>query len=159
MNLKSGLNSLETLLTRIGNALQSPLLLVLRLYWGWSFAQTGWGKLMHLDRTAGYFASLHIPLPKLNALMAGGTECVGGLLLLVGLGSRLITVPLIFVMAVAYATAEQEVAQAIFSDPDKFVTAAPFRSLLTVVLVFAFGPGKFSTQCLAEAPGRCEMTR
>ena len=153
MNLKSGLNSLETLLTRIGNALPSPLLLVLRLYWGWSFAQTGWGKLMHLDRTAGYFASLHIPLPKLNALMAGGTECVGGLLLLVGLGSRLITVPLIFVMAVAYATAEQEAAQAIFSDPDKFVTAAPFLFLLTVVLVFAFGPGKFSLDAWLKRPG------
>ena len=37
--------------------LQSPLLLVIRLYWGISFAQTGWGKLTHLDRTASFFAS------------------------------------------------------------------------------------------------------
>lgn len=153
MNLKSSLNSLETLLTKIGNALQSPLLLVLRLYWGWSFAQTGWGKLMHLDRTAGYFESLHIPLPKLNAIMAGGTECLGGLLLLLGLGSRLITVPLIFVMAVAYATSEQEAVHAIFSDPEKFVTAAPFLFLLTAVLVFAFGPGKFSLDAWLKRPG------
>ena len=32
------------------NRLQSPLLLVIRLYWGWQFAQDGWGKLTHLDK-------------------------------------------------------------------------------------------------------------
>ncbi len=141
MNL---LTRLETLLVKIGGWLQSPLLLVLRLYWGWSFAQTGWGKLMHLERTAGYFASLGLPAPKLNAIMAGGTECIGGVLLLLGLGARLVSVPLIFVMAVAYATADKEAVQAIFSDPEKFVTAAPFLFLLTAVLVLAFGPGRFS---------------
>jgi len=138
------LNSLETLVAKIGGALQSPLLLVLRLYWGWSFAQTGWGKLMNLDRTAGYFSSLGIPAAKLNAVMAGGTECVGGVLLLIGLGSRLVSVPLACVMIVAYATADREAVQAIFSDPEKFVTAAPFLFLLTALIVLAFGPGRFS---------------
>lgn len=150
MNL---INRLETLLTKIGGLLQSPLLLVLRLYWGWSFAQTGWGKLMHLDRTVGYFASLGIPAPKLNAIMAGGTECVGGVLLLLGLGSRLVSVPLTFVMLVAYATADKEAVQALFSDPEKFVTASPFLFLLTVVLVFAFGPGRFSLDAWLKRPG------
>jgi putative oxidoreductase len=150
MNL---ITRLETLLTKIGNALQSPVLLVLRLYWGWSFAQTGWGKLMNLDRTAGFFASLGIPAPKLNALMAGGTECLGGVLLLLGLGSRLVSVPLVFVMLVAYATADKEAVQALFSDPEKFVTAAPFLFLLTVVLVFAFGPGRFSLDAWFKRPG------
>ena len=32
------------------NRLQSPLLLAIRLYWGWQFAQDGWGKLTHLAR-------------------------------------------------------------------------------------------------------------
>ena len=69
MQLRPALAKFDT----VASFLQSPLLLVIRLYWGWSFAQTGWGKLTHLERTAGFFESLNIPAPKLNAIMAGGT--------------------------------------------------------------------------------------
>ena len=124
--------------------LQSPLLLVIRLYWGISFVQTGWGKLMHLDRTAGYFADLGIPLPKLNALMAGATECGGRALLALGFFARPVAVPLIFCMGVAYATAEKEALMAITSDPDKFTSATPFLFLLAALVVLAFGPGRLS---------------
>jgi putative oxidoreductase len=128
--------------------LQSPLLLVIRLYWGLSFVQTGWGKLTHLDKTAAYFESLHLPLPRLNALAAGSTECGGGLLLALGLFARPASVPLIGTMFVAYATAESEALHAIFSDPDKFVSAEPFLFLLAALTVLAFGPGKFSLDAL-----------
>ncbi len=124
--------------------LQSPLLLVIRLYWGWSFAQTGWGKLMNLDRTAGFFESLGIPMPKLNAVMAGATECFGGLLLAAGLFSRVVSVPLIFTMLVAYAMADREALTGIFGNPDGFLEAAPFQFLFASVIVLAFGPGKLS---------------
>jgi len=139
---------LDGLLAVIGRYFQSPLLLLIRLYWGWGFFQTGKGKLQNLERTAGFFASLHIPLPKLNAILAGSTECVGGLLLLLGLGSRWATPPLIFTMIVAYITSEKEALQALTSDPDKFVTAAPFLFLLAALIVFSFGPGLFSIDAL-----------
>jgi len=132
----------------IANFLQSPLLLVIRLYWGWQFAQTGWGKLTHLERTAGYFESLNIPQPKVNALMAGATECGGGVLLALGLFARPASVPLIFTMLVAYGTADREALTAITSEPDKFVTAAPFLFLLASLIVLAFGPGKLSLDAL-----------
>src|SRR5688572_10362373 len=131
-------------LDHVASCLQSPLLLVIRLYWGWSFAQTGWGKLLHLDRTAGFFESLNIPAPKLSALLAGGTECLGGILLALGLFARPASIPLIFTMLVAYGTADREGVMAITSDPDKFVTAAPFLFLLASLFVLAFGPGKLS---------------
>lgn len=124
--------------------LQSPLLLVIRLYWGISFVQTGWGKLMNLERTAGYFESLNIPLPKLNAIMAGSTEAFGGALLALGLFARPAAVPLIFCMFIAYATADREALLVIASEPDQFVTAAPFLFLLASFIVLAFGPGRFS---------------
>ena len=120
MKIKAGYNKLESLLISIGTKLQCFLLLAIRLFWGWQFFRTGKGKLMHLDRTAGFFESLNIPLPKVNAILAGTTEAAGGLLLLLGLGSRIVSVPLMFVMVIAYATADQEAVQAIFSDPDKF---------------------------------------
>lgn len=148
MKIASTLNAFETFLTQLGGWLRCPLLLVLRLYWGWSFVQTGWGKLMNLDRTTEFFASLNLPAPKLNAIMAGGTECIGGALLLLGLYTRFATPALIFTMIVAYATAEREALNAIFSNPDKFTGADPFLFLLTAVIVFAFGPGRLSLDAL-----------
>lgn len=142
---------LRPLLAKLDTAasfLQSPLLLIIRLYWGISFAQTGWGKLMNLDRTAGYFASLNIPMPKLNAIMAGSTECFGGALLALGLFARPASIPLIGTMLVAYYTADREALLAITSDPDKFLTAAPFLFLLASLVVLAFGPGKLSLDAL-----------
>lgn len=133
---------------KLAGYLRCPLLLAMRLYWGWSFFQTGKGKLMHLDRTTGYFESIHIPMPHLNAILAGSTECFGGLLLLLGLGSRIACVPLIFTMVIAYATTEMDAVKAIFSDPDKFVSAAPFQFMFVCFIVLAFGPGRLSLDAL-----------
>ncbi len=144
---------MESLLISIGTKLQCFLLLAIRLFWGWQFFLTGKGKLMHLDRTAGFFESLNIPLPKVNAILAGTTEAAGGLLLLLGLGSRIVSVPLMFVMVIAYATADQEAVQAIFSDPDKFTSASPFLFLLAALIIFCFGPGKLSLDALLKRNG------
>jgi putative oxidoreductase len=130
--------------TNIASYLPDPLLLAIRLYWGWQFFQTGKGKLMNLEGTTGFFTELGIPFPQLNAIMAGSTECFGGLLLLVGFASRLTAVPLIFTMMVAYLTADREALTGIFSDPDSFVTAAPFLFMFAAVIVFTFGPGRYS---------------
>jgi len=138
------------MLIAAGRRLQSPLLLVLRLYWGWQFHVTGMGKLKHLDKTAEFFKTLHIPYPTFNACLAGGTEFIGGLLLLLGLGSRLVCLPLIFVMIIAYLTAELDTVRTILHDPDKFVSAAPFLFMLVAMIVFAFGPGAFSLDRLIE---------
>jgi putative oxidoreductase len=124
--------------------LQSPLLLAMRLYWGYHFFLTGKGKLLDIYTFVTRFANWHVPMPRISVICAGTTECFGGLLLLLGLGSRIVTVPLIFTMCVAYLTAEREKLNLIFSDPDKFVTADPFLFLLCCVIVLVFGPGLFS---------------
>jgi len=138
------------LLIKAAECLQSPLLLAIRLYWGWHFFQTGRGKLMHIDKVTEFFRSLHIPFPAFNVYLASGTECIGGLLLLAGLGSRLVCLPLIFTMIIAYATAEIDTVKGIFSNPDKFVSADPFLFMLTAIIVLAFGPGVFSIDWLIE---------
>jgi putative oxidoreductase len=145
------ISSLRNRFEVVADFVRSPLLLVLRVYWGWQFAQTGWGKLIHLERTAGFFESLGIPAPHLNAIMAGGTECFCGLLLLLGLWARLASVPLIATMCVAYITAEREALHAITNDPDKFTSAAPFLFLVVALVVLAFGPGIFSVDRLLKS--------
>ena len=80
--------------------------LAARLVLGVVFIQSGFGKLNDLKGTTENFASWHIPLPHFNALLASCTEFGGGCLILVGLGTRIVAVPLIVVMAVAIASAK-----------------------------------------------------
>jgi putative oxidoreductase len=148
MGLSSSYAKLDTLLATIGGALQSVLLLLIRGWWGWSFFLTGKGKLLNLEKTSAFFTELNLPLPKLNAIAAGSVECFGGLLLLAGLFSRVVNVPLIFTMLVAYATADREALQSVISDPDKFTGATPFLFLFAALIIFAFGPGKLSLDAL-----------
>lgn len=51
--------------------------------------------------TADFMATMGIPLPHVSAVLVGATEFFGGLALLVGLATRLVTVPMIFSMLVA----------------------------------------------------------
>ena len=97
-----------SLLRGIGNALQSPLLLAVRLYWGWQFVQTGWGKLHHLQKVIDYFSDLGIPYPQVQAPFASANEFVCGVLVLLGLATRVASIPLIVVMLVAIRTAQWE---------------------------------------------------
>jgi len=124
--------------------LQAPFLLAVRLYWGGNFVVTGWGKLTNLPKITGYFASLGIPFPHANACAAATVETLGGFLLLIGLGSRLVTLPLLFVLGVAYATTEGPALHALWTDPDQFTGATPFLFALACLIVLLFGPGRLS---------------
>jgi len=142
------LSNVEDTADKAAFYLSDPLLVVMRLYWGWQFMVAGYGKLSNIDKTTAFFADLGLPLPKLQVILASSTECIGGFLLLIGLFSRLVSVPLIFTMGVAYLTAHRETVTGIFGDSDAFVTAPPFLFLLTAVIVFVFGPGKLSADAL-----------
>ena len=128
--------------------LQSPFLLAVRLYWGWQFAQTGWGKLHHLDKITAFFTSLNFPAPALSAHFVSGLEFVGGVLLIVGLGSRITGLLLSGNMLVAYWAADREALFSIFSDPGKFYVADPYTFLFASVMVLVFGAGAISLDAL-----------
>lgn len=81
---------------------------IARLTLGWVFLLSGWGKLHHLPEVIEFFRSLGIPAPEIQAPFAAGVELVCGGLLLLGLFSRLASVPLVVVMVVAIATARRE---------------------------------------------------
>jgi len=130
------------------NFLESPLLLAVRLYWGWQFFQTGWGKLQDIPKVTDFFTSLGLPFPHVTAYVVGTSECVGGILLFLGLGSRLISLPLLGDMIGAYLTADREALKAIFSEPGKFYAADPYTFLFASLLILVFGPGKISIDAL-----------
>jgi len=129
---------------RAFSSLRSPFLLAVRLYWGWQFVQTGWGKLQHLARITEFFTSLGIPFPAFNAHFVSGLEFVGGLLLIVGVASRLTGFLLAGNMLVAYWTADHAALFSVFSNPGKFYGADPYTFLFASLMVLIFGAGFFS---------------
>jgi putative oxidoreductase len=48
-------------LLRTVNGLQSPFLLLIRVYWGWLFLQSGIGKFGHIDKVVAFFTTLAFP--------------------------------------------------------------------------------------------------
>jgi putative oxidoreductase len=126
------------------NYLQSPFLLFVRLYWGWQFWQAGWGKLQDISKPIEFFTSLGIPFPTFNAWLVSCVECFGGILLILGLASRLISIPLVINMTVAFMTADREALRSMFSEPEKFYAAAPYTFLFAALLILIFGPGALS---------------
>jgi putative oxidoreductase len=141
---------LNAVFCSIAEKLCSPLLLAVRLYWGWQFIQTGWGKLHTLARVTDFFTSLNIPFPALSAHFVAGLEFFGGILLILGLFSRPIAFLLTGSMFVAYWTADHEALVSIFSNPGKFYGADPYTFLFAAIMVLAFGPGLFSLDALIE---------
>jgi putative oxidoreductase len=99
-NTLARLRTLADTLTFLGPTLA-------RLTIGLVFIGTGWGKLHSLGQVTEFFASLHIPAPGFNARLAASTEFFGGLLILVGLGTRLAALPVAFTMVVAILTAKR----------------------------------------------------
>jgi len=131
--------------------LQSPLLLAIRLYWGWQFATDGWGKLNHLDRVAEYFGGqLHLPAPSATALFVAIVELAGGILFAAGILSRLVSLVLFVNMTVAFLAAPDDRVNFshFFSKPEDFYGASPYTYWFAALLILILGPGLFALDTL-----------
>lgn len=147
-SIRSGIVRLHERFTWVCLLLRSPLLLLIRLYWGWQFAQTGWGKLHHVHHVIGFFNSLGIPHPEIVAPFVSGVEFVGGILLILGLASRITGLVLTIDMFMAYWIADRAALHSVLSDPGKFWNADPYTFLFASLIVLVFGPGLFSLDAL-----------
>jgi putative oxidoreductase len=117
-----------------------PVLLA-RLSVGVLFFESGRGKLFYkLNELVEYFTQLGIPFPHLQAPMVAAIEFVGGICLILGFATRLISASLAVIMGVAILTAQL----------DKTKTIGDFLYLPEVLLIVIFvwlifsGPGKFA---------------
>ena len=82
--------------------------LVSRIAIGYVFIESGIGKLQNVPKVVSYFESLKIPFASIQAPVVAGFELVFGLFVLVGFFTRLSSLPLIGIMAVANITAKAE---------------------------------------------------
>lgn len=125
------------------NRLQPVLLLAIRLYWGFQFAQDGYGKLTHLARVTEFFSTLNLPAPGATALMVGLVEFGGGILFAIGLGSRIVSLVLFVNMTMAYLSVPDDRTNFshIFSSPSDFYNATPYTYWFAALIILIFGPG------------------
>jgi putative oxidoreductase len=120
-----------------------PLLLT-RLFIGYFFAETGWGKIHNLDAMTQRFIEWGIPLPAFNAALSGYMEFCGGVLVLIGFGTRFIAVPMAFNMVVATVAVKLKAV----TDLNGFVELdEPLYGLVFLWMVFS-GPGVVSVDGL-----------
>ena len=130
---------IEPLGAKLSEAEWVPQLLM-RLFVGYFFLETGWGKIHNLDAMAERFTGWGIPLPPFSAALSGYTELIGGALVLAGLFTRLASIPMVINMLVALLVVKMKKVSGI----DDFVELdEPLYAVSFLWLVFS-GPGKAS---------------
>lgn len=118
--------------------------LVVRLCFGYFWAETGWAKLNNLDGATARFVDWGIPYASFNATLSAGTEFVGGLFLMLGFLTRLTSAAMLFNMIVAIAL----VAIKNVNGFDDFIELDEFTYILIFFWFIIAGPGKASIDTL-----------
>lgn len=124
----------------LGDKFQSLSLFGLRLILAYGFYQPALSKLQNIDSVAQWFSQLGYPFPLLSAYLAGITELLGVILLPLGLFTRLISIPLMFVMIVAIFTVHWE--HGFPASQNGF--EIPLYYFLMLFVLFSHGAGKLS---------------
>ncbi len=136
MNL---LKNYDCALKKIENLRSLPLLLM-RVVLAFGFYGPAKMKISNIKGIIEWFTGMGYPMPALNAYMAAATESLGVILLLLGLGTRLITIPLMIIMLVAIFTVH--LANGFEAGTNGY--EIPLYYLIMLFTLLVYGPGKFS---------------
>ena len=101
------INKIVLLYNRITKKLENLndiLLFAIRIVLAYGFYITASMKWQNISGVAEWFGELGIPFPTINAYFAATTEAAGVVLLVLGLATRIISIPLILTMIVAIIT-------------------------------------------------------
>jgi putative oxidoreductase len=135
---------------RVAAALSFLAPLLTRLVVGQAFFLTGRGKLLNFDNTVTFFTELGIPFPQANAAFVASLELVGGICLILGLLTRIMSTGLASTMVVAIMTADK--GQFLKSlNPSSDVSpmdVPPFVFLMLFLWLMLYGPGVVSLDTL-----------
>lgn len=115
-------------------------LLLIRLILAYGFYKPAILKLKDVHAIGDWFASMNYPLPYLSAYLATATEITGVILLIIGLGIRIITIPLMVVMLVALFTVH--LGNGFEAGNNGF--EIPLYYLLILFVLLTHGAGKYS---------------
>ncbi len=136
MKIKHRLNSCVSFFEK-GKSI--PLFLM-RIALAYGFYVPATKKWADINSIADWFAGIGIPAPHLNAYLAAGTEAAGVVLLALGLGTRMIAIPLIIIMMVAIKTVHWT--NGFEAGENGF--EIPLYYIIMLLTLLVFGAGKFS---------------
>ena len=120
--------------------------LAARIVVGSVFLWSGWGKLNNLPDVTANFIGWGIPFPNILTPFVSAVEFFGGLLLLLGLFTRIAAVPLLIVMVVAIISAK-------WDEIDSLDTLLGFDEVAYMALfgwLAVAGPGPISLDWLLQ---------
>jgi len=120
--------------------------LLMRLFVGYFFFETGWAKLHNLDAFTARFMQWGIPHPAFNAALSAYTECIGGALTIAGFATRLVSIPMMINMAVAIITVKLKNVAGL----DDFVELDEPLYALVYLWLFSSGAGWLSVDHLLK---------
>ena len=120
--------------------------LLFRIVLAYGFYGPATMKLKNFGGIVEWFSSMGMPLPKLNALLATGTETAGFILIFLGLATRIISIPLMVVMIVAITTVH--FGNGFEAGNNGF--EIPVYYMLMLLSLLITGPGKFSLDALIK---------
>jgi len=136
----------------LGGNLQSLFLLYFRCAWGYQFFLSGMHHLTTVQPAIDLFTRIGLPYAETYAPFISRLEMGCGILLILGLGSRLAAIPLILVMIVSIQAISNPSAphsQLLF-EPNFLTSLSPSPFLFTALLVFIFGPGRLSLDAIIK---------
>jgi len=119
-------------------------LLLLRLVLAYGFYGPAKMKWKDINSVIDWFGSIGIPAPVFNAYLAAGTEMLGVVLLVLGLGTRLIAIPLVITMLVAIKTVHWTNG---FEAADNGFEIPLYYTIMLLTLL-VYGPCKWSVDYL-----------
>jgi putative oxidoreductase len=134
--------------------------ILIRLMAGGVFLWEGILKFVYHNQGGGRFALIGIPLPETMATFTAVLEIVGGILLITGLFTRLISIPFIVEMLVAMLTTK--IAMYLGTSPLPLPPAPPrtglwavlheirseYAQLMSAIFLMIAGPGPWSVDAL-----------
>ena len=123
---------------------QSVALFFIRAILAYGFYGPATTKLKDIHAIGDWFKELGMPLPYINAYAATITELSGFILIALGLGTRIIAIPMIIVMIVAIKTVH--LANGFEAGNNGF--EIPLYYILMLLTLIAFGAGKWSVDFL-----------
>ncbi len=140
------MKKLLSIFDTVSNSLKSVPPLLFRLVLAYGFYSPAMMKWADIQSISGWFESMNYPFPVLNAYLAATIELAGVVLLALGLGTRIIAIPLIIVMLVAIFTVH--IGNGFDAGDNGY--EIPLYYILMLFYLFVNGPGKWSIDGLIK---------
>lgn len=144
--MKKIVSFLKSWFNRFENFRHIPLLLS-RLTISVVFIASGLSNLRHLDKTVILFSSLGIPYSHFLAPLTSWVELIFGFCILIGFATRIVAIPLVFILIVGIVTGKWHSLHGLYS----LFETTEFLYIILLLWIISLGAGGYSIDSKLKA--------